>query len=827
MVLLAMTQGQAQIDWQGKFEQLGTDLATPNEYRTGSGAPGEKYWQQRADYTISVKLDDSEQRVQGSETITYTNNSPDNLRYLWVQLDQNVRAKGNLNDVTSTQVAEPTVSTKDMATTFSSFDYVGGFAIGSVTDKAGNKLPHTINRTMMRVDLPKTLATGESYTFAITWSYNINDRMKFDGRSGYEYFPEDDNYIYTLAQWYPRMAVYDDINGWQNKQFIGNGEFALTFGDFKVDITVPADHVVAATGELQNPEKALNSKSLERFTRAKTTFDAPVFIVSKEEAEASEKNKSKEERTWVFHAENVRDFAFASSRKFVWDAQAVKTGSKTPLAMSFYPKEAMPLWDKESTKAIKNTLEVYSERTFDYPYPVAISVHTASIGMEYPMICFNWGRPNANGSYSQQKLESTVGVIVHEIGHNFFPMIVNSDERQWTWMDEGLNSFLERETKRERYPDFSLEWGSPKGIVPYMKLDKKYITPIMTNSEQVKQLGYNAYGKPSAALTLLRETVMGPELFDAAFKEYAQRWAFKHPKPADFFRSMEDASAVDLDWFWRGWFYTTDHVDVDVSDVKWYRMEKGQAIDEGQTVSANTSQELSLSPNTFSMSETGSTEYGEFRNSIEDEALRKRLSDKHYYEIKFTNKGGLVTPLLVNFIFKDGTQATEHIPAEIWRKNENQVTKVFVVDREVKSVQLDPKQKTADTNVRNNVFPRENLVSKFDKFKAKGGKAPRKLAGTWNLLLQTEDRDPTMGYLKLKGKKNKYKGIFYSAATGNTYDFDQVKFVDNDLKIKFEILLENNEKIGVEMDAFVVENEFRGKIAFGNLAEYLVEGKRE
>lgn len=724
------TVALAQNEWGQKFEQLGQQLPTPNSYRTGSGAPGVNYWQQRADYKINVSIDDKTQVLNGSETITYYNNSPDELKYLWVQLDQNVRAKGNLDDQTSTGGMKDSVPAKMFEAKMGAIDYEGGYKIKAVKDASGKALPHTINRTMMRIDLPEAMKPGTTVSFSIDWSYNIYDRMKINGRGGYEYFPAEDNYAYTCAQWFPRMAVYDDYEGWQNKQFIGRGEFALTFGNYEVNITVPEDHIVAATGELQNAKQVLTKTQLERFEQAKMTYDKPVFIVTEEEAIANEKSKATKTKTWQFKADNVRDFAFASSRNYIWDAQAVKLPTNTPLAMSFYPKEGNPLWAEESTKAIKNTLEVYSERTFDYPYPVAISVNAANQGMEYPMICFNFGRPR-NGEVSQRLREGTVGVIVHEVGHNYFPMIVNSDERQWTWMDEGLNSFLEKETKRVRYPDYDLTWGTPKGVVDYMKGDKKNIRPIMTNSEQVKQFGYNAYGKPSAALTVLRETVMGPELFDTAFKEYANRWKFKHPKPGDFFRTMEDASAVDLDWFWRGWFYTTDHVDVSIDEVKWFRMRnetanvesKEKKVKKGDlTAKANDGADASdfaNGPEEFSLVETDPRYYGEFMNRVDDKAIMQKLADKNFYQVKFSNQGGLVTPLVIEFTFKDGTKTIEKIPAEIWRMDEKEVTKVFAFDGEVTGILLDPNEETADTNMEDNIFPKQAVDSRFDKFKKK------------------------------------------------------------------------------------------------------------
>jgi hypothetical protein len=621
------------------------------------------------------------------------------------------------------------VPAKMLASSVNANPYVGGFAVSNVKDETGKALSTTINYTMMRVELPKPLKTGEKFTFSLQWSYNINDRMLMGGRSGMEYFPEDKNYVYTIAQWFPRMCVFDDYEGWQNKQYLGGGEFALTFGNYDVKITVPSDHIVGATGWLQNPKDVLTPKQYELFEKARNSFDKPVIIVTEAEAIAKEKERSKKKSTWNYKAENVRDFAFAHSRKFIWDAQAVKIGDKNVLAQSLYPKEGNPLWEQESTKAIKNTLEIYSERTVDYPYPTAYSIHTASIGMEYPMICFNFGRPPKSKKIDQRLKERMVGVIVHEVGHNFFPMIINSDERQWTWMDEGLNTFLEKETKRVRYPDFDLTSEIPKGQVSFMKGDKAMMRPIMAMSDnQSRYNGPNGYTKPSAALTLLRETVMGPELFDKAFKEYAQRWAFRHPKPADFFRTMEDASAVDLDWFWRGWFYSTDNVDVTLDEVRWLKVKK-TTIDpekknvksqQGDLAVASTkgkASDFSNGPTEFVMTPTNERSYGEFTNRINDADVRTNLENKNLYELTFKNTGGLVSPIIIEWTYKDGTKEVETIPAEIWRGNENEVKKTFAKEKEVTNIVIDPKEETADVNTGDNVFPRKAGDSKFDQFK--------------------------------------------------------------------------------------------------------------
>ena len=720
--------------YQGKFEQLNELLPTPNSYRSGSGAPGEKYWQQRADYVMDIEVNDETQVLTGKETITYYNNSPEPLSYLWLQLDQNLMASNSIATQTRKGVVKDSLPALFVSNTLgiNTDDYQGGYTIKSVRDDKGNSLSYIINNTMMRIDLPVSLKSGGQFIFSVEWSYREYDRQRYEERGGYEFFPEDGNYVYSFAQFFPRMCVYDDYEGWQNKQFLGMGEFALTFGNYKVRITVPADHIVAATGWLQNPNTVLTKQQQERFELSQKSFDKPIFIVTEEEARQKEKVRSKKKSTWEFSAENVRDFAFSHSRKFIWDAQAVKVGEKNVLAQSFYPKEGNPLWEKESTKAIKNTLEVYSERTFDYPYPTAISVHVVNQGMEYPMISFNGERPDKNGKYSQRTLVGLVAVIVHEVGHNYFPMIVNSDERQWSWMDEGLNTFLEKETIQARYPELDYTWGTPKSVVPFMKGDKSQMRPIMATADNLRESerGMNAYGKPSAALTVLRETVMGPELFDKAFKEYSVRWMFKHPKPADFFRTMEDASGVDLDWFWRGWFYGTEHVDVDLTEVKWFTLKSPTTALEGKTQKSKSGDlasskvnknDFSGGPQEFTISDTNLKDYRtreqEFRSVFDDNAVRKTLDGKNIYEVRVINKGGLVTPLVIEWTYKDGSKESETIPAEIWRTNEVEITKVFIKEKEVVSIVIDPAAGLGDVNPDNNVFPKKTAVSRFDQFK--------------------------------------------------------------------------------------------------------------
>ena len=728
-----------QVNGQKKFAQIEELIPTPNEYRNAAGAPGYNYYQQQADYKMNISIDDETQVLSGDEIITYTNNSPDQLSYLWLQLDQNLFAKDSDTKLIHVEKMEDFRDISQIERKV--FEYDGGFKVQEVKNLNGSDLKYSINKTMLRIDLDKPLKTGSSISFKIKWWYNINDRMAVGGRSGYEYFEKEDNYIYTVAQFFPRMCVYDDVSGWQNKQFLGRGEFTLPFGDYDVSITVPADHILGATGELQNTSSLLTNNQKKRLEQAKKS-DSPILIVTEEEARESEKTHSKRTKTWKFKATNVRDFAFATSRKFIWDAQNTNVGGKDVLCMSYYPKEGNPLWERYSTKLVAHTVQTYSKYTVDYPYPVAISVHSKSIGMEYPMICFNGGRPEADGTYSERTKYGMWGVIIHEVGHNFFPMIINSDERQWTWMDEGLNTFVQYLTEQEWERGYPSRRGPAYKIADYMKGDKSNISPIMTNSESIWQFGNNAYGKPATALNILRETIMGRELFDYAFKTYCERWKFKHPTPADFFRTMEDASAVDLDWFWRGWFYSTDHVDISLESVNLYQLntqnpeiEKAFAKNqyENQDEFKGDIENLSSIKETinekdaniddfyakrdiFKVDKLDEKEYEQFKTRNKDK-LDLLNAGKYFYELNFKNIGGLVMPLIIQINYTDQTSEIIRIPAEIWRRHEVNVSKVFILDKEVSSFRLDPLLETADTDLYNNAWPREVIPSRYDLFK--------------------------------------------------------------------------------------------------------------
>ncbi len=729
-----------------RFYQIDSWLPTPTPQRTASGAPGPSYWQQRADYEIDVTLDDQNQRLSGVAKIDYHNQSPHSLRYVWFQLDQNLfRPDSDSVKAARAPNLAPRISFQAMSSIMARMTFEGGYQIDSVTDGQDRPIRHQIVKTMMRLDLDQPLAPGESIQIKIAYSFNIVDSKVIRARSGHEFFEEDDNYIYEIAQWFPRVVAYTDYTGWQHKQFLGRGEFTLELGDYQVRITLPEEMVVAATGELQNAQEVLKPEWIERLESARSS-KKPLFIVAPEEAKQNQAQRSKNTKTWIFHANNVRDFAFAASRKFIWDAMGVDVDGKNVLAMSYYPNEAEPLWSQYSTEAIAHTLEVYGRYSFAYPYPVAISVNGPVYGMEYPMICFNGPRPEKDGTYSKATKYGLISVVIHEVGHNFFPMIVNSDERQWTWMDEGLNTFLQYLAEQEWEKDYPSRRGEPENIVPYMRGGNQ--RPIMTGSEEILQFGPNGYSKPATALNILRETILGRELFDFAFREYARRWKFKRPTPSDFFRTMEDASGVDLDWFWRGWFYSTEHVDIAIDGVAWFTIDSGdpdeaaerkrkQRDEREETISEQRNEDLAKridwqpglkdfynSPDydEIKVEQSARKSFQKFLEGLDDEEQAMLRRTTNFYVVTFRNQGGLVMPIIVRVHYEDDTSETMMFPAEIWRADSNQVDKLFVTDKEITRLELDPRRQTADTEESNNHWPPKLVPSRFKLYKSSKGR---------------------------------------------------------------------------------------------------------
>ena len=752
LTLSLSTAAHAADPFDDKFRQLDELLPTPTTTRTASGAPGHAYWQQRADYKLRATLDEAKRAVTGSGTVTYYNNSPDTLNYLWVQLDQNMFRGDSDNRNISTLPSRDAwqkggaegVKFDAIRFAYESRAFDGGFKIGSVKASNGQPLHYAINKTMMRIDLPQPLKPGAKVSFAMEWSFNIPEASVIGRRMGFERFDkEDKNDLFEVAQWFPRMAAYYDVAGWQNKQYLGDGEFTLEFGDYDVEITVPADHIVASTGELQNAGEVLTAAQRDRLKQARTA-KKPVLIVTQAEAEANEKQRASTMKTWRFKAQNVRDFAFASSRKFIWDAQGMKSGDKDVLAMSYYPKEGNPLWEQYSTQAIIHTIEQYNKYSFDYPYPVAISVNGPIGGMEYPMISFNGPRPTKDKktgeiTYSKATKYGLISVIIHEVGHNYYPMIVNSDERQWTWMDEGLNSFLQYLAENAWEENYPARRGDPRDITDYMRSRNQ--TPIMTNSESVLQRGPNAYAKPATALNILRETVLGRELFDFAFKEYGRRWKFKRPTPADLFRTMEDASGTDLDWFWRGWFYTTDAVDVSVDGISEYTVStQNPDIEKAWRRKLRDAEPASLTEqrnkgmprrvdahpelkdfynehDDFTVTNADRNKFNESQDKLEDWEKALLSSGKHLYLVDFSNVGGLVTPLVLEIQLASGKKYIERIPAEVWRYSPKKITKLIITDEPMVGLTQDPFWETADINVDNNAWPRKLTPSRLELFK--------------------------------------------------------------------------------------------------------------
>ena len=714
-----------------KFKQLHEELPTPNKQHTASGAPGYEYTQQQVDYKMDIVLDTENHRISGYQTITYHNNSKDNLEYLWVQLDQNVRAADSKASDRNGGGPRASYSPSNFTKNFMGKPFDGGFKIEALKDANGNDLSYIINNTMMRIDLPTALGSGKTFIFNIKWWYNINNYREDRGRSGFEIF-DDGVPAYAIAQFYPRLAVYNNVEGWQNMQFWGSSEFALEFGNFEVAITTPKNYILNGTGVIQNPDEVLSKKQFKRYQEAQTTYNNPIFIVTPEEAIEASKEKSTKTKTWKLYAENVRDFAFATSSKYMWDAMAVKLNNKTVMAYSLYPEEGKTLWQEHSTKVVANTLEVYSKHTFDYPYPQATSVNV-QMGMEYPMICFNFGRTDQNGNYTERTKKGMIGVITHEVGHNFFPMIVNSDERQWTWMDEGINSFVQILAEYKYDATMFPMTKYPKNMVGYMKGDQSRLAPIMTQGDNTFNFGANAYAKPAAGLFILRQTIMGPELFDHAFKTYANRWKFKHPTPADFFRTMEDASAMDLDWFWRGWFYTTGNNDIGIKEVKKYHLTDKPTKQAIKIYERYGITKDDIPPALFLISEDSEEFTPDLKNnkaedfshltdfidqnfSSEEKATME--APKYFYELKFEKPGDLVMPIIVEFEYEDGTKERKQYPAQIWRKNDAEVTKVFPATKAIKKITIDPDEETADVDLSNNSWPKTN-ENKFEKFKKK------------------------------------------------------------------------------------------------------------
>lgn len=743
-VCFTVNQAATAQAFEDKFRQLNDDkFRSPNIYRTASGAPGHAYWQQEADYKIQVALDDENQRITAKSTITYTNNSPDTLRYLWVQLDQNRFKKDSIGPQSRATGSLERVSFSRMESMLTQESFPAGYELTEISKENGEPLAHYVNDTMLRLDLSEPLKSGDSVTFNINWQFNIIEAEVLGGRGGYEYFEEDGNYLYEMAQWFPRMAAYYDAEGWQNKQFVGNGEFALEFGDYRVEITVPADHIVASTGVLQNPEDVLTSIQRQRLEAARNA-DEPIKIVTEEEALENQKEGISETKTWIFEAEKVRDFAWASSRKFIWDAQGYKKNDTDVLAMSFYPEEGNPLWERYSTASIIHTIEHYNDYSFDYPYPVAISVNGPVGGMEYPMITFNGPRPYVDEDsgekyYSKRTKYGLISVIIHEIGHIYFPMIVNTDERQWTWMDEGINTYLQFLAEQKWEKDYPSWRGEPRNITRYMASSNQM--PIMTNSESILQFGNNAYGKPATALNILRETIVGRDLFDFAFREYAQRWKFKRPTPEDLFRTLEDASGVDLDWFWRGWFYSTDHVDISLEQVnqltintqdpeveKAWAEKQHDAEPESLTTKRNADvnykihQQPQLADfynenDEFTVTNADRNEYRKLIEGLNDEQKQMLENGSNFYVLDFANKGGLVMPILLDLHYEDGTKEHVRIPAEVWRRSPESVSKLLIRDKTLTQVIVDPNWETADVDTDNNYWPARAVPSRIELFK--------------------------------------------------------------------------------------------------------------
>jgi hypothetical protein len=626
-------------------------LPAPNELRQGSGRPGPRYWQQRADYSISVALDTATHTVAGRETIRYANRSPDTLTYVWLQLDQNIyREDSRGHDLNPADAR------------FAGAGFTGGYTIesfdavrprpprpGAAAEGRGGAplrrtaLRTTINGTVMRVDLDRPLPPGGSATFDVAYRFQVPEHGS--DRMGRERFPE--GWLYEIAQWYPHMAVYDDVRGWNTEQYLGQGEFYLEYGDIDFAVTVPRGFIVAGTGTLQNPLDVLTPAQRARLARALRS-DSTVAIIAKDEVgqPSTRPAGTAPTLTWRFAAKNVRDVAWAAAPNFIWDA----SGWNGVLMQSFYPPVADSIW-RESTRMVRHSIKHYSEKWFPYPYPTAINVNGPVGGMEYPMIVFCANRRSRDGLF---------GVTTHELGHEWFPMIVGNNERLHAWMDEGFNSFLNIYSARAYSPerDWLRTRGQAEAWAQFAATGRDEPPMLAADRITPNALGAVAYSKPATGLYLLRHQIVDSSRFDAAFREYIRRWAFKHPTPADFFRSMEDGLGEDLSWFWRGWFYRTDVVDQAVDSVR---------------------------------------------------ARRDSTTGAMLTRIFLSSPGGLPMPVDLRLGFADGTTDSVRLPVEVWYLG-NRFGYARQFPNEVIRVEVDPNKNFPDVRRSNNAWVKPAVV---------------------------------------------------------------------------------------------------------------------
>ena len=631
---------QSKYDPKELFHPL-FNMQPGNDYRTGSGAPGPRYWQNRADYKINVTLDDQQQTISGEVEITYKNNAPEALPFLWLQLDQNAFA----------DTSRASKTTPISGGRFGNQDFKGGVSITSVTvEQKGKFVPanYTITDTRMQVRLAEPVKANDEKSnddvvkLKIAYSFKIpeygSDRMGQLKRK--------DGIIFELAQWYPRMCVYDDIEGWNVLPYLGAGEFYLSYGDFEYAVTVPWDHIVVGSGELLNPSEVLTAEQIRRLEQARKS-DKTVIIRGKDEVtDANSRPKKSGTLTWRFRCTNSRDVAWASSKAFIWDAARMNLPSgKTALAQSAYPAESatQDSWGR-STEYVKGCIEFYSKYLYEYTYPVATNVAGIVGGMEYPGIVFCDHR---------DKKDALWGVTDHEFGHNWFPMIVGNNERKFPWMDEGFNTFINTlSTANFNNGEYNRPRGTMHDIAPALF---NPVEPIMTipDVQQSRNLGILAYYKPGMGLKMLREVILGPDRFDFAFRTYMNRWAFKHPTPYDFFRTIEDAAGEDLGWFWKGYFYETWKLDQSVKEVRYVESspEKGSYI------------------------------------SIEN--LEK-----------------MAMPVEIEIQESNGKKQRVSLPVEVWQRGGTWTFKANTTSQ-VRSVVIDPDEKLPDINEKNNTWKAE------------------------------------------------------------------------------------------------------------------------
>lgn len=695
------------------FSPLGSLVDPPSATRGADGRPTSTYWQQHIAYDIDATLDVERRVINAQAELRYTNNAPQALDAIWFEISPEATTKDAIAHRSAT-INVDSASVRDLRGLREQEERGGGLVVSSVADSEDRPLAFEARGTQLRVALPRPLASGQTVRIKLAWRVALVDLDRKGGRTGYMLLSSGDP-IFHIAQWYPQPVAFTDYGGWRNVPFVDHGEFAPELGDYNVSLTLPAGQLVAATGVLTNEADVLTGVERTRLARLRQGKVTEIVTA----AEAATKRRSSETRTWRFAARNVRDFALAASLRYRWDATLA--GTSAVRAMTFYPSEASALWRPLALPAIGHALDVYGRMTFDYPYPVVQAAFGPNDGMEHTMLAFSRYPPDGpNGTYSRERKRDFLWVLTHEVGHNWFPLIVNSDERAWTWMDEGLTSYLETLATLEWSGDYTTRPNLPAMLGAEREATGRQ--PPMTPANAVVDLFPTQYHRPAAALQVLRELVLGRETFDRAFRAYARAWMFKRPTPGDFFRTINQESGADLDWFWRAWFFSTDHVDLSLERVAALRLVAVPADAIPAPADATPPANLTVLRNAAEgrrLMVEQVPRLADAYDRIPERTLAGATPSAHavvdvqrtldalgqggvFYELDIRNRGGVVSPVPIRIDYRDGTSERYVVPVELWFGDTKRAQHILWRAKSIRSVTLDPDAATGDVDRGNN-----------------------------------------------------------------------------------------------------------------------------